>query len=422
MKTVKGTRDFLPSEQLIREDIMQSLRVVFQSFGFRPLDTPALELFETLSAKYAGGSEILKETFSLKGRSDTPLGLRYDLTVPLARVIASNPQLKFPFKRYQISKVWRDGPVGMGRYREFWQCDVDTIGAKSMKADAEILAIAYEVFKKLECKVVINVNNRKLLNGILEKLEISNTADAISIIDKFKKLNKKGLLKEFKAKGISSVTAEKILNFFEKIPTNALSFLSKEITSEEGQEGLQELKELSKYAKAYGIKVNITPELARGLSYYTSTIFEIFAPKFNFSLAGGGRYNKLIGSFLNAKQDYPAVGISFGLDRIRDILAEKTTKIETKTQIFIIPIGTELEAIVLTKKLREVGINVETDIMGKGITKNLNYANSLGIPYVLFLGEKEIKAGKYKLKNMTSGKETLITEKTLIKQLFSPDC
>ncbi len=162
----RGVRDSPPNEEIIKERLRDSLKRVFQSYGYRPLDTPAIERYEVLSAKYAGGDEILSETFVLKDRGNRKLGLRYDLTVPLARFVAQNPQLKLPFKRYQMSKVWRDGPVGLGRYREFWQCDVDIIGSKSMNADAEILSIANDVFKGLGLAVEIRVNNRKLMNGI----------------------------------------------------------------------------------------------------------------------------------------------------------------------------------------------------------------------------------------------------------------
>ena len=209
---VKGTKDYLPEVQIIREKIISELKSTFKLFGFKPLDTPALENFDLLSAKYTGGADILKETFTLTDRGNRELGLRYDLTVPFSRVIAQNPQLKFPFKRYQIAKVWRNGPIGLGRYREFMQCDVDTVGAKGMNADAEVLAIAATFIDNLGLKYEIKVNNRKILNAVLDKLKVSNKEVAILVIDKIEKLKEDEIFKEFKDNGISKITAEKILD------------------------------------------------------------------------------------------------------------------------------------------------------------------------------------------------------------------
>ena len=400
-------RDFLPEEQVVRQKIMDILRSEFELYGFRPLDTPAIESFEVLSAKYAGGEEILSETFSLTDRGKRKLGLRYDLTVPLSRFITENPQLKLPFKRYQIAKVWRDGPVGFGRYREFWQCDIDTIGSKSMKAEAEILAIADSSYKKIGLPVTIKVSNRKLLDGILDYLKVTDKKSAMVTIDKISKMPRAALIKEFESNGIKN--GSKLLDFFKE--NTKLSDIKKIIPD---NEGVIELEELFVYLKQYKTKVNFSVELARGLSYYTSTIFEVFLKKgkISSSLGGGGRYDKMIGNF--AKQEYPAVGISFGLDRIYDALDKTDNK--SNTQIYVIPIGTD--AIEIVQELRNTGINAEIDISGKGISKNLNYANSLKIPYVIFVGEKEMQSGKFKLKEMESGKEQLLTLGQILK-LFS---
>jgi histidyl-tRNA synthetase len=419
--TAKGMRDTLPAEQLEREEIMERLRQAFRSFGFRPFDTPAIEEFSLLSAKYAGGDEILGETFSLKDRGNRKLGLRYDLTVPLARFIANNPQLKLPFKRYQISKVWRDGPMGFGRYREFWQCDVDPIGSPKMDADAEILALADSAFRLLGLKVEIRLNSRKLLNGILDRCGIQTKTQAILVLDKLEKLSKQALINELCEKGIGGAEALDLLEFFSKIPQGkaGLGFLKREVKTEEGLEGIAELEALIGLLAAYKVKVKFTPELARGLSYYTSTVYEIFTPELNFSLAGGGRYDRLIGGFLESSQQVPAVGISFGLDRIRDAFKAKTKSKEkqTPTQVLIIPINAREECIALAQRLRKAGVFTETDIAQKGLTKNLNYANSLQIPYVVFVGQKELQAGRFRLKDMGSGKERLVGEAQLIKLL-----
>jgi histidyl-tRNA synthetase len=405
---VKGTKDYLPEVQIIREKIISELKSTFKLFGFKPLDTPALENFDLLSAKYTGGADILKETFTLTDRGNRELGLRYDLTVPFSRVIAQNPQLKFPFKRYQIAKVWRNGPIGLGRYREFMQCDVDTVGAKGMNADAEVLAIAATFIDNLGLKYEIKVNNRKILNAVLDKLKVSNKEVAILVIDKIEKLKEDEIFKEFKDNGISKITAEKILDFFDGITgTNIqkLKLLEKEIESD----GINEIKTLLDLLKSYNVKVNFDPRLARGLSFYTGTVFETFLKnnKVSSAIASGGRYDKIIGKLLNSPQDYPAVGISFGLDRIFDALiaAKKLEVKNSETLVFIIPIKTQNECIKISQELRKVGIATEVDITNKGISKNLNYANSCDIPYVIFIGEKELKVNKLKLRDMVSGKE-----------------
>ncbi len=414
LANVRGTRDYLPKEAIIREKIIDVLKGVFRQYGYSPLDTPALEYFELLSAKYAGGAEILKETFKLKDLGGRMLGLRYDLTVPFSRVIALNPELKMPFKRYQIAKVWRNGPVGLGRYREFMQCDADLVGSKSMKADAEVLAIANSVFKKLNLEAVIRVNNRKIMNAVLEKLGVRNHEDAILVIDKIEKLSKKELIKELNEKGIS----EEILDVFGgfKELKNVEEFLGTD-------DGIEEMKELMRYAGCYNINVTFDPFLARGLSFYTGTVFECFLVnnKIKSAVASGGRYDKIIGQLLNSKQDYPAVGISFGLDRIYDALlsAKLVNEIPTTTKVFVVPISDYKVAIDIVERLRRAGINAETDIIGRGISKNLSYVNSLSIPYVIFVGEKEIKSGKFKLRDMKTGKEKMLELKKII-EVLSP--
>ncbi len=410
LANVRGTRDYLPKEAIIREKIIDVLKGVFRRYGYSPLDTPALEYFDLLSAKYAGGAEILKETFKLKDLGGRLLGLRYDLTVPFSRVIAMNPELKMPFKRYQIAKVWRNGPVGFGRYREFMQCDVDLVGSKSMKADAEILAIAKSVFEELKLEAVIKVNNRKIMNAVLEKLGVRNHEDAILVIDKIEKLSRKELIKELNEKGIS----EEILDVFGgfKELKDVEQFLG-------ANDGVEEMKELMKYAGDYNINITFDPLLARGLSFYTGTVFECFLRdnKIKSAVASGGRYDKIIGQL--SKQDYPAVGISFGLDRIYDALlsAKLVNEIPTTTKVFVVPISDYKVAVDIVERLRKAGINAETDIVGRGISKNLSYVNSLSIPYVIFVGEKEIKSGKFKLRDMKTGKEEMLTLDEIIDML-----
>jgi len=408
LQRAKGTQDFLPEQKIVRQYIIDTLREVFELYGYSQLETPVLERYETLSSKYAGGSEILKEIFTLKDKGNRELALRYDLTVPFSRVIAMNPQLKMPFKRYQIGQVFRDGPISTGRVREFWQCDVDIVGIKKMTADAEILSLADMVYKKLGLKVKIKVNNRKVLNSILKEADITeNPEDIILTIDKLYKIGIKGVKEELKSKKLNDKQINKIINLISIKGSNQQKL--KELSKLENKEGLEEIKELLSYLKEFKTKVGFDITLARGLSYYTGTIFEVVLNKdLSLSLGGGGRYDDMISKFMDSKQEYPAVGISFGLDRIYNLLVNKNIK-KTNTKIFIIPIQTLKESLSIAQKLRENNINTDIDLNNKGISKNLDYANKLNIPYVLFIGENELKKKKLKLKDMNSGKERFLT-------------
>jgi len=423
LQAAKGMKDLLPEEKIAKNRIVEALTGIFEQFGFNPLETPAIERLDVLSAKYAGGSEILKETFKLKDQGGRDLGLRYDLTVPFSRVVGMNPQLKMPFKRYQIAKVWRDGPMGLGRYREFWQCDVDVVGSKSMVADAEILAMVSIFFKKFNLECEIKINNRKLLNGILDKLKVENPADAILVIDKIEKISEVEFYKEMNEKGVPKATAERILYIFKQEGNNkeVLKKMEEFVESDEGKEGIQELRELNKYARLFGAEnIKIDIELARGLAYYTGPIFETFLKdsKITTAVASGGRYDKMIGDFLGGNKKVPATGISFGLDRIYDALKDTAKPLKTVTELFVIPIKTLDESIPICQKLRKDGVSVEIDIMDRGISKNLDYANSMNIPYVVFIGPTELKEGKMKFRDMGSGNEEMLTVQEVVRRVL----
>ncbi|MDP4012359.1 MAG: histidine--tRNA ligase [Candidatus Nanoarchaeia archaeon] len=417
IERAKGTRDFLPKEALARQSMTDKLRKVFEKYGFSPTETPILERYETLASKYAGGSEILKETFKLKDQGDRELGLRYDLTVPLCRVISSNPQLKMPFKRYQMERVFRDGPISAGRYREFYQCDVDIIGCKNMTADAELLALTKDVFKELKLKVNIKANNIKILYSILEYAGIKENKESVLLsLDKFEKIGEKGVIEELKQKKIPEDSIKKLLTAIGTKGSNEdkIKKLDKLL---QNKEGLEEMKQLIKYSKDFNADFELDLGLARGLSYYTGTVFEVKLKegKITSSVAGGGRYDKIIGQFIESKQEYPAVGISFGIDRIYD-----TTTLENRqtiSDVFVIPINTLSKSIKIVQKLRAEGIKAEIDLLGRNIGKNLDYANTQGIPFVIFAGEKELKAKKLKLKDMKSGKEQLSDLDSIIKTI-----
>lgn len=410
----KGTRDFPPEEQILRNKIQNILVETFELYGFSPLETPVLERFDILSSKYAGGAEILKETFKLTDQGKRELALRYDLTVPLCRFIGMNPAIKFPFKRYQIGTVYRDGPVASDRLRVFTQCDIDIVGAKSMAADAECITLAEFVFKKLKINATIELNNRKFLDGLLEDLNVPETkwVDCILIIDKMKKIEQKQMEEELKQVGLEKEQITKLLKLMKETKgTNEekIKALKKQLKGKRSNEGLAEIEQvLGAIPNADKRNILFMPTLARGLAYYTGTVYEVvpMESEIRSSIASGGRYDKMIGQFLGTKLEYPAVGISFGLDRLYIILeAREKEKAKTITEVLVIPINAKKEAEEVVRKLRESGIKTETDIMERGPSKNLQYADSLKIPFVLFVGEEEIKAKKYKIKEMKSGKE-----------------
>ncbi|MBN2454322.1 histidine--tRNA ligase [Candidatus Woesearchaeota archaeon] len=416
MQLPKGTKDVSGEEAILKEKIVSTLKEVFSLYGYSPLDTPVVERYETLSSKYSGGDEILKEVFRLTDQGKRELGLRYDLTVPMCRFIAMNPNLKLPFKRYQIGEVFRDGPIKLGRYRQFFQCDVDVVGVKSMSADSEMLMIAKEVFERLKLPVVIKVNNRKLLNAILESSGIEkDKADTVMLtIDKLEKFGEQAVKEELADKGISPDAVKKLFSALRVKGSNAekLDKISKLVNDE----SISELREV------ICAGVEFDPSLARGLSYYTGTVFEVFLKKSGIksAVAAGGRYDKMIGQFLNSKLDYPAVGISFGLDVIMDALKEKNPELEsTLTKAFVIPIKEKKGAAKIASELRKAGINTDMDLSGRNIGKTLDYVNRMGIPFAVFVGEKEIRQKKVKLRDMKTGKEKLVSVSSAAKIILS---
>lgn len=415
LERARGTRDFSFGEALQRQQIVRTLRQVFELYGYNPLETPVIERFDTLASKYAGGDEILKETFKLADQGGRDLGLRYDLTVPMCRFIATNPNLKMPFKRYQIGEVFRDGPLKIGRYREFAQCDVDAVGIKSMAADAEMVEIAQDVFKQLQLNVTIKVNNRKLLNGIIAAagIKAEKAETTILTLDKLEKLGQQAVEKELAEKGVPAAAIKQLMALVatKGSSSDKIRKLETEIGSGEGKEGIEELRQLLKSVEDQA-NVEFDPSLARGLSYYTGTVFEAFlkGSEITSAVAAGGRYDRMIGSFVGSGREYPAVGISFGLDIIEDAIriAGKEKK-KTTTIAYVIPIKAVAEAKKIANQLRKKGINTDIDMNNRDIKKNLEYAAAVGIPYAILIGEKEVKSGKITLRDMKTGKEETVT-------------
>lgn len=408
MKTARGTRDVSGQDAILRQKIAGTLKGVFELHGYNPLETPVLERYETMASKYAGGEEILKEVFKLRDQGKRQLALRYDLTVPLARFLASNPNLKMPFKRYAIGSVFRDGPIKPGRYREFTQCDVDVVGNGSMTADAEIICIALSAFERLGFRVTVKVNNRKLLNGILAAagVEGGKAETVILSLDKLEKFGSESVSSELKAKGLPNRVIRKLMGLVTIQGSNRekLKQLRKLIGN---NPGLFEMGEVLRMAKNRNVKFDVS--LARGLAYYTGTVFEVFLNKSRITsaVAGGGRYDGMIGKFVNNNRDYPAIGISFGLDAIIDAVKMEEKGLKTVTSVYVISIGEPGKASEVVDRLRSAEVNCDADFSGK-VGRSIEYAGSCSIPFVIFVGKREAGAGKVRIRNMETGKERLL--------------
>jgi len=412
---VKGMRDFLPKDAILREEVFERIKKVFERFGFSPAITPSLEYYEVFANKYAIGEENLKNIYEFKDKSGRRLALRFDQTVPLARLVACNPQLPKPFKRYEISRVWRYEEIKRGRYREFWQCDIDTVGSKSMLADAEVIACGIEAVKELGFQnVVMRINNRKLLRAIIKFVGLMDKERGVlRIVDKLDKIGEPGVKKELKSIGIED---EKIEELFKIISLKGGEEVLEKVEFleefEEGKEGLAELRELIWYLKEMiDEKMFILDlSLARGLDYYTSTIFELSSEdKAIGSIAGGGRYDEMIGRFAG-KEEIPAVGIALGVERILELMKDKAEK-TTVTQVFVASVkeNNRKDAIKVANFLRKKGINVEIDLMNRSLSKQMEYADKTNIPFVLIVGDEEVKSGKYRLRDMAKGVEKMVS-------------
>ncbi len=418
-QTAKGVRDVPPEEKIVKNSVVKVMTEQFELAGFAPLETPILERYETLAAKFTAGeaSDALKEIFKLKDQGDRLLALRFDLTVPLSRFVAMNPNLKMPFKQYELGVVFRDGPIKLGRYRQFWQGELNIVGSQSMLAEAEILSVVQNVFSKLDLDIVIKVNNRKLLNGLLEQVGIKEKEEALISLDKLDKIGKDGVSQELKQRGYNQ---KQIDAFFSLVQEEILlSDLATKVTSAEAKEGLKELEELFQYCKALKINAVFDVSLCRGLAYYTGTVFEarLRDGSFSSSLAGGGRFDKMVGNFIGGGREIPAVGIAFGLEPIIDVISlRKKSTVRTPAQVLVLPINTAEQSLAIVTELRQVGIPTDVALL-KGVTKNLQYAGALGIPYVVIIGENELKMKKVLLRDMISGVEEVLTLKEVIKKL-----
>lgn len=429
----KGTRDFSPAEMMRRQYIFNTISSVFRTYGFAPLETPAMENLSTLLGKY--GDEGDKLLFKILNSGDYAAGLdaealrsaskicekglRYDLTVPFARyVVQHQGEIAFPFKRYQIQPVWRADRPQKGRYREFYQCDVDVIGSRSLLNEVELIGIVEEVFKRLGIGVTLKINNRKILYGIAEIMGHSDKMVDITVaIDKLEKIGMENVKAELRERGIEDEAITKLQPILELKGSTAekITTLRKLLLSSPmGQLGIHEISSVFDYVERQGIALPIELDLslARGLNYYTGAIFEVKANDFAIgSICGGGRYDNLTGIF--GMPDVSGVGISFGADRIYDVMVGLNlfpSEVDFATKALFVNLGTEEETVALTalRAVRNAGISAEIYPDAGKMKKQMEYANRRNIPYVVIIGGNEIAEGRATVKDMRSGEQSSV--------------
>ena len=444
----KGTRDFTPQEMANRNYIFNTIKDVFRLYGFQQIETPAMENLSTLMGKYGeeGDKLLFKilnsgdymnglEDGELLGRNSLKLtnkisekGLRYDLTVPFARfVVQHQNEISFPFKRYQIQPVWRADRPQRGRYREFYQCDVDVVGSDSLLNELELIQIVDDIYRRLKINVVVKINNRKILSGIAEIIgEAEKITDITVAIDKMDKIGLDKVNEEIASKGISEEAIAKLQPILKLNGTNTekLEQLKTVLAdSEIGMKGVSELETIFSLCEAMKVETRIELDLtlARGLNYYTGAIFEVKALDVEMgSITGGGRYDNLTGVF--GMEGVSGVGISFGADRIYDVLNQLNLYPETsveQTKILFVSFGEQelMYSLPWLSSLRTQGVNAEIYPEPAKMKKQMSYADNKKIPFVAIVGETEMKEGKVMLKNMKSGEQILSTLEEVIEMI-----
>ena len=429
-KILPGFMELLPQDQILFNIMYDTIRSTYERFGFLPLDTPTIELSEVLLAKAGGETEKQIYRFN-KGEND--LSLRFDLTVPLARYVAQHyNELVFPFKRYQMSKVFRGERPQKGRFREFYQCDIDVIGNESLDFiyDAEIPAVIYNVFTKLNIgKFTIRINNRKVLGGFFSSLNLKvNTADILRVVDKIDKIGDKEVRKELSNLNVDEKSINQIMVFLQ-IKGDAKTIIEKirelDIDNQPFNEGIEELSIVADGLRSFEIpednyKIDLT--IARGLDYYTGTVYETILDDYPElgSICSGGRYENLTAYYTDQK--LPGIGISIGLTRLFDQLLDAkliTSENNGLVDVLIIPLEKEnlSYALNVSTKLRDAAVNVDVYYLDKGMKQKMKYADRLNIPYVILIGEDEVRQDLVTLKNMKTGEQEMLDVKSVINKL-----
>jgi len=409
----RGTRDFLPEEMLKRNWVLDRIREVYEVYGFEPLGTPAFESWELLKVK--SGDNIINQIYYFKDKSDRELGLRFEWTASLARVVSSHRELQMPFKRFAIGPVWRYENPSEAHYREFWQADADIVGVSDQIADAEILATTVDCLRSLGFKdFVIKLNDRRILEAFIELVGMpeEKALEIIRSVDKLGKIGRDGVVKELSKYVQNEDSMTKLLDLIsikasaEDVLKHAAKCLEKQ---PEGVKGCVALKSILDYSKPFGyydyIVVDLT--LARGLDYYTGPVFEVSAKGYEDygSIAGGGRYDEIIGLF--GGEPTPATGVALGIERIVQLLDRKNGFVNLRlgVEVLVSPVSESVKstAIEVAQSLRKSGISTTLDLLGRGLSKQLNFADRKGIRKVIIVGEKELKKGCVTLRDMATG-------------------
>ena len=411
LMNVKGTFDYMPEDMAIRNRITDVLRKNFEKYGYLPIETPMLNYYDLLSYKYGEDAEILSEIYHLTDQGERDLGLRYDLTVPFCKVVGLSKGLTMPFRRYEIGRVFRNGPVKAGRTREFYQCDVDVVGIDNRYIEAEQILMAINTYRELGIEIYVRYNNRKLMSGIIlsSGVDSDNIDKVIGVIDKLEKVSKEELYDMLREIGLKDEVIDKLFELFSMDYSQYESINFADDIKEAKRlfdEGLSEIKELNGYLLELGIidDCKFTPTLARGLSIYTGVVFEFYdkLKRINCAIGAGGRYDKIITNFMNNGEEYPAVGLSFGLEPIFVILKENEKKVRL-IDIYMVPFGEEkerVETLKLASKFRSMGYRVLIEMKKKKIGKCFEYADRENIHYVMIIGSDEVNSQVFKIKDM----------------------
>ncbi len=401
----RGTRDFLPEDMARRRDVFAKVMEVFRRYGYGEVWTPAFEDFALLSRK--SGPEIEEEIYSFKDKSGRKLGLRFDPTVPICRIVASNPSLPKPARFCYITNMWRYDRPGAGRWREFWQAGVELIGPSGPAADAEMLAIVGDSMRALGVKdFYFRISSRKVVDGFVRESGIpeAKTADVFRAIDKLEKIGESGVMAEMKARGIK--------------PSQADAFMELVRSGKAKGPEMEELRAIKRAAERMGAgKITMDLSIVRGIDYYTGFVFEtmVKGSERMGSVASGGRYDRLIG--LYSGNDVPATGYGMGIDRLLEVIGKPAAS--PPVTAFVVSVKDEVsgDAAALAQSLRAAGISIETELMGRNIRKQLEYASKKSIPYAVIVGPVEVKERKYTLRDMKTGKESKLSAKGIIRKL-----
>jgi histidyl-tRNA synthetase len=420
----RGTRDFLPDEMYKRNWVLEQIREVYEAYGFEPLGTPAFESWDLLKMK--SGEDVMNQIYYFKDKADRELGLRFDLTTSLARVVAMHRELQMPFKRYAMGTVWRYENPSEKRFREFWQADADTVGVNDVIADAEILSAAVDCLKRMGFEgFLIQLNDRRILEEFIKQTGApqERVLEAIRAVDKLLKIGREGVIEELRKLSIGQEEAVILLDTLslKGAPEDVLSQAEGRLKdSPEGLKGCKALRDIIIYAKSFGYAhyIEVELSLARGLDYYTGPVFEVSAKGYEDygSIAGGGRYDDIINIF--GGNITPATGISFGIERLVPLLEKKGgfEKIALGVDILVAPVSenAKTEAIKVAQELRSAGHSTVIDLLSRRFSKQLEYADKKRVRKVIIIGDKELTEGYFTVRDMKTREQTRIDRANLL--------